>query len=381
MLLAIIFVVLIESGNAIKYADLSSDLKSSKGNLYLEVIPTGETMDNDKLGLAYKQLLSAIETPESNDEIRFVARDRLTFSYNGFFQIKGSSFEVPDHDYKNISYLKPSALAHGKMPSNPYEIVVDEYLLEHLISSTLLSNMVTNYAYFIGKTFSVGDRFSLNITGISIDKSPTIYGYDMVNYARLSSSYRARIVDFETAKMMDPDALAGIESLPLGRSLVNVKYLSLSYAGEDALPKAGYFESDLFDLIINKEDYIVCKKVAAYGRNSMYIVTDGKSAPINHYRDLIAETVESLKDSGIEVKVNMTHRYQDEFDEATKVLNRILFYVRIATIVVMVIALLIIIFSTYLSMINQIGSIAVYRMLGYSRLRLGLIYIIELCRS
>ena len=380
MLLAVIFVTLIESGNAIKYADLSSDLKSSKGNLYLEVIPTGETMDLAKLGLTQLQLLTAVENDERHDDVRFENNDKLIFSYSGFYQIKDSSFEVPGHDFKHISSLKPTSLVHGKMPSSPFEIVVDEYLLEHLVNTTLLSNMVTNYDYFIGKSFTSGARYnySLTITGISREKSPTIYGYDMVNFMRLAPSYRARIVDLETAKKYDPASFESIDELELGTALVNSDYRSVTYIGASDLRQAGYFTNDLFDLVINKEDYFRCKQIVAYGRNSMYIVTDGEPSTIAHYRSLINEVVESLQEFDIGVKVNIVYRYQNEVNEATKTLNSILFYVRIATIVITVIALLVILLSTYLSMLNQIGDIAVYRMLGYSRLRLGLIYIIEL---
>ena len=110
----------------------------------------------------------------------------------------------------------------------------------------------------------------------------------------------------------------------------------------------------------------------------MYIVTDGSRESINYYRSLIDDTIVALKNNDIEIKVNMTHRYQEQANEATSVMSTILFYVKIAAVVIMIIALLIIILSTYLSMLNQIGNIAVYRMLGYSRLRLSLIYIIEL---
>ena len=378
ILLAMVFIVLLESGNAIKCADLSSDLKSSKGNLYLEVLPDGPSMDNYKLGTAQGVLLQTIEGCERHGDVRFSVRDSLAFSYNGFYQIKGSSFKVPDHDLKHISSLKKSSLIAGKMPTNPYEVVVDEYILKNLVNTTLLSNMVTNYNYFIGKELSAGDRYNLTITGICRNESPTMYGDDLLTFMRLDGSYRARIVDIEAAKKLEPEVFADFETPPVGYSLKNYNYSSITYTSSDCLPSINYFSSNLIDVVINKEDYIKCKVVAAQGRNNMYIVTDGSKESIDYYRSLINDTIKQLKTSGIEVKVNMTHRYQDEVNEATSVMNTILFYVKIAALVVMIIALLIIILSTYLSMLNQIGNIAVYRMLGYSRLRLGLIYIIEL---
>ena len=378
MLLAMIFIVLLECGNAIKYADLSGDLTASKGNLFLEVLPDGSRMDNYKLGIAQGVLLSAIEGSDKPADVRFEARDSLAFSYKGFYQIKGSAFKVPEHDFKHISSLKANSLIVGKMPTNPYEIVVDEYLLKNLVNTTLLSNMVTNYSYFVGKTFNDGERYDLTITGICRNESPTIYGQDFITFMRLDGNYRAKILDIETAKKIDPEALASYSEVPAGRSLKSNDYSSLSYVGVDGLPTAGYFNSKLFDLVINQEDYLKCKVLAAKGRNNMYIVTDGSKESINYYRSLIDDTIATLKNNDIEIKVNMTHRYQDQVNEATSVMSTILFYVRIAAVVIMIIALLIIILSTYLSMLNQIGNIAVYRMLGYSRLRLSLIYIIEL---
>ena len=376
MFLSMIFIVLLESANTIKYADLSNDLTSSRGNLCLEVLANGDGMNYDKLSLAYQTVLENVEKAAYQDEVRFQALDTMSFAYSGFHQIKGSAFNVPQHDYKHISSLNEKALVAGNMPSSPYEIVVDEYILEKLVNSTILSNMITNYSYFIGKEFSNAPRYSLTISGICRTQSPTIYGYDLVNFVRLDYNYRAKIVDIETYKSLYPND--PVANLPLlkGQCIKSTNYSLLSYSTN--FETLAYFDSQEYDLIITKEDYATCRKLAAYGRNEMYIVSDGKEQTISFYRSLINETVKQLEDEHILVKINMTHRYQNEVDKATDVLNKISFYVRITAIVIIVIAFLMIVLSTYLSMSHQIGTISVYRMLGYSRFRLGLIYVIEL---
>jgi cell division protein FtsX len=70
--------------------------------------------------------------------------------------------------------------------------------------------------------------------------------------------------------------------------------------------------------------------------------------------------------------------YQEEFDEAVKDLNSLLKVVEIMAIVMGAIALLLIIFSIYLSMLSQIAGIAIYRSLGYSRAFLATAYLVEL---
>ena len=372
MLLTMVFMVLLESANEIKFADLSNDLTSSKGNLYLEVLPNGDGMNYDKLGLAYQTLFDNIENSSLKDEVRFQPTDLLAFSYNGFHQIKGSAFNVPKHDYKHISYLNEKSLISGHLPNNPYEIVVDEYILEKLINTTILSNMITNYDYFIGKEF-YSTNYSFTISGICRTKNPTIYGMDMFNFIRLEYYYRIKVIDIETFNSLYPGVLGS--TLEKGQCYRQKDSLTIRYEDLDTV---GYFDNEEYDLVINKEDYQACRRMAAYGRNKMYIVSDGQDSSISYYQTVIKDTINQLDEMGVPVKVNMTHRYQEEVDKAMVVLNNVSFYIRIVAIVIMVIALLMIILSTYLSMAGQIGTISVYRMLGYSRFRLGLIYVIEL---
>lgn len=373
MLLTMVFMVLLESANEIKFADLSNDLSSSCGNLYLEVLPNGDGMNYDKLGLAYQTLFDNIENSSLKDEVRFQATDSLAFSYNGFHQIKGSAFNVPKHDYKHISSLNESSLVSGHLPTNPYEIVVDEYILEKLINTSILSNMITNYDYFIGKEFYSTTNYSFTISGICRTKNPTIYAMDMFNFVRLEYYYRIKIIDIDTFNSLYPGVLS--PTLEKGKCYRQKDSLTLRY--ED-LETVGYFDNADYELVINKEDYQTCRRIAAYGRNKMYIESDGQESSISYYQKVINDTVNQLDEMEIPVKINLTHRYQEEVDKAMVVFNNVSFYIRIVAIVILVIALLMIILSTYLSMVGQIGAISVYRMLGYSRFRLGLIYIIEL---
>ena len=90
------------------------------------------------------------------------------------------------------------------------------------------------------------------------------------------------------------------------------------------------------------------------------------------------KTVDLLEKRELSVSVTIMNTYQEEVDQATADFRNILNSVEIIGIAIIIIALLLIILSTYLSMLNQISNIAVYRSLGYSRWHLGAAYFFEI---
>lgn len=374
-LLSIVLLVILESINSINNADLSHSLTASRGNLYLDIAPNGASMDTSKLKAGYQALYQNLNSANKGGEVLFDARDTLVFDYQGFYQFKNKKYPLPVQDLKTIESLNKKDLVYGEMPSNSYEIVVDEYLLENFISTSLLKNIVTDYGFFVGKTlYSNYYKYNLTISGVCRTKSPTIYAHHTVNYARLNYQAQVQVIDIDYAKTIYPE-LSQFEVLP-GHCLQNQNYsnITYSYFKCDAL----FPESIPYQLIINAFDYETIRSGAAYNMNLMYIQTDGSVSMMNAYKDIINTTVKNLKNQGIDIKVNIEHRYDLQKEEAVKDLRTILNSVLIISAVIGAVALSLIFVSTYLSMLNQISDIAVYRSLGYSRFFLGMVYFVEL---
>lgn len=373
-ILSVVLLLIVESVNAISNANLSSDLTASKGNLYLDIAPNGENMNSVKLNEAYVTLCEEVDKSDLPGEIGFDARDTLILSYNGFFQFQSRRYLFPIHDYKNIEYFDESTLVYGNLPQNAYEIVIDEYLLENFISTSLLQNIVTDYGYFIDKTIvSSYYNYSFTISGICRTKSPTIYGYKGIQFARLNYAAEVEVIDIDYAKKLHP-SLAGV-TIEKGHCLQNANFSNISY---NFFTTDGFFEDLPYEIIINAEDFTLIKSYAASERNAMFITTDGNPKTIEAFSELVASIIKDLENRDIYVKVDVVHRYQNQYDDAIKDLRNLLNTVTFISIAVGAIALALIIVSTYFSMLNQITDIAVYRSLGYSRFNLGLIYFIEL---
>ena len=379
-LLSIVLLTILESMNSIQNADLSNNLKSSKGNYYIEVAPAGESMNSSKMESTKRYIYRAIRDSGLPGETYFGTRDTLLFTYEGFHQIQGKKYLVPDHDFKDIDSLDKKQLVVGSLPTNNFEIVIDEYILEHFLSNSLLKNVITNYGYFVGKTLESNYYdFEYTIVGISRTKSPTIYGYPFANLFRLSYELNIRLIDIEVAKKEYPSIPELVSAnLAKGSYIYNKPFTSLALAGFTAV-KLTTLPSDFpYHAIINASDFDRVKEAVTGLGGDLYISTDGSAKSLNDYRNLLKETQAELDLMGYEVNIELANRYQEEFDVAVKDLKNLLNVVEIIGMVVGAIALLLIILSVYLSMLSQIGDIAIYRSLGYSRAFLGLAYLVEL---
>lgn len=373
-LMSITLLGLFESINAINNADLSSSLLASKGNLYLNIDGDGKYVTSAELLEASEVILEEVENSTLPGEMFFEFRDSLTFNYSGFQQFQSRSYTLPAQDFKEISTLDTRKLIRGSMPVSNYDIVIDEYVLEKLVNSSLLKNIVTDYGYFVGKTLytSIGS-YELNICGICRTKSPTIYAHRSVDYMRMSSLSRVRMIDIDYAKKLYP-TLEGINLEP-NHCLKNVQFTN---SGLYAQYIDGTFDDLPYDIIINEADYPKAKTVAVSRRELMYIQTDGNEKTIQAYQALVSKVNADLKTRENQSVIKIDYRYQAQYDIATETLQNILGVVKIVAIVVGVIALMFIVLATYLSMLNQISDIAVYRSLGYSSFFLGMIYMVEL---
>ena len=369
--------VLLEGINTIQSADLSEDLSTSQGNLYVEVVPDGDSVVTSHLTYGYQEVANAIDNSDLPGEILFLARDTLYFTYEGFYQIQHEKYRIPFHDFKTMNNFDESTLIFGHLPTNPREVIVDEYVLENLKNSTLLENAITDYGYFVGKTLTSNYyKYELTISGVCRTKNPTIYGHQTVNYLRLSNTAQLNVIDLDYAKTVYPDLLGNINIAP-GHCLRKETYTSgyFDYLEIDSM----YGDEIAYDVIINPVDYQAIRLNAISKANYFYISTNIKNGDFREYIKLIEEVNQHIREvKHYEIKINAEEKYKEEYDKAVADLNSILSVTQLVALIVGGIAILLIIISTYFSMLSQIADIAVYRSLGYSRVFLGLTYFVEL---
>ncbi|MBO4682400.1 MAG: ABC transporter ATP-binding protein/permease [Bacilli bacterium] len=372
--LSVLTVGLMEGFATISKIDLSEDLTASQGNLYLNVTPSSLTTRSWDMDRAAKVIGQYIVTSDLPGEFTLDYADKLYYRYEGFSQIKNQQFAIPTHDFKNINSLDSSFLSYGEMPKNGYEVVVDEYVLSNLVKKSILQNIVTNYGYFVGKTFKSSlYNYEVTISGVCRTENPTIYGYEGLMFARLTRDYEVRVIDLEYAKTLYPE----LENVSIGYNhcLINEEPYSniLSLLAVD-----GTFKDIPYDYIVNKATFDTLKYILASSNGALYVQTDGSEEVVAAYNELMGVAKESLAKQGINVNIEIVHSYELQKEQAVSNFNNILSTVTIVAYVILGVALILVILSTYLSMLSQISDIAVYRSLGYSRSFLGMIYLFEL---
>ena len=376
LIFSAVLMVLMQSVNSIQAADLSSDLSSSKGNLYVEIEPNDPHVDSYRIAIGYRVLTELLLESDLPVELYYESKDRLSFEYPSFYQIQNGKYELPGHDFIDIDYLDSNSLVFGHMPTNPHEVVIDEYVLKKMIGDTLLKTAITDYGYFIDKTLS-SNRFDykLTICGVCRTKSPTIYGYEGLTMLRSYYMTHMDVIDIDYARELYPDLEILKTDLKPGCCYRRTDYINLYLSDYMHTDETFLYDELPYDLVINRSDFDLIKKNTT-DSNDIYLYV------ANHdYRtvQLFADDVKFyLKNIGIDVNINLVHRYQNQYDKAVSDLNDILRITLLIALIVGAIAIVLIIISTYFSMLNQIADIAVYRSLGYSRFYLGLIYFVEL---
>ena len=376
VLMSVVLMSLLQEYNTIVNTDLSDTLTASNGNLYVELIPNADDMTLSKMRYANETLCEEVEN-SSSAEILFDSRDTLIYQYSGFYQIQNKVFAIPAHDFKNIEAFDETTLVYGHMPESNFDIVVDEYVLERLVNTSLLKTVVTDYGHFVDKKFKSNyTNTEFTICGICRTKSPTLYGDISVNFARLSYETRARFIDIDYAKKLNPSFNSF--TIQKGQYLLNSDFVVKDFLYKDMTRVATLDSAVPYDYIVNKEDYSLIKKIVCNESNYMYISTDGKNDSIRSINQLIDNVTNKLASEEVNVKINVTNRYQEQYDKAMATPKNIMLILEIVAVIAVIVAFASIAISTYLSMLSQITDIAVYRSLGYSRLNLGFTYFIEL---
>ena len=373
--LSIVTMALLEGMNTIDGVDLSDALNSSKNNIYITLAVGGYRVDSLKMNEARETICQTILNSGTKDKIFFEAADRLVYEYDGFMQMRQPYIYFPSHDFKDITSLSKRTITYGSMPKKPNEIVIDEYILNNILDDVNVSGFITDYGFFVGKTItSTSYDYEFIVSGVCRTKNPTIYGYEGLNFARLSAASHVDVIDVETAKQYYPEL--GDISVEVGHRLTNENTAHTNlYTFIDDGTFPGYIP---FDHIINKQDFNTIRLDASNKGNDIYLQTNGSSKTIQKYKTMMKSVQNTLTKKNIDVIINVENRYQESRDEAIANLNNIISSVQIVTYVAIGIAFILIVLSTYLSMLNQISDIAVYRSLGYSRSFLGLSYLIEL---
>ncbi len=136
-------------------------------------------IDNDEMRAQIKNLMEEVNKADLDGFAYISASAFMDYQYNGFWQLQDVKSRLEDFSIVPLDVLNKKDIVYGEMPDEPYEIVVDKWVLENFIGGgNEFSNVITSVQHFVGKTLKVSStstQKTLTIVGICDTGEPSMY--------------------------------------------------------------------------------------------------------------------------------------------------------------------------------------------------------------
>ncbi|MGM9900036.1 MAG: ATP-binding cassette domain-containing protein [Bacilli bacterium] len=384
----------VQSMFSANYIDIKN-LASSDSHLYTVNISKGDasTTSTTVLTNAFNSIYNGFRDKYSNISIVPARTYSLNFCYDSFLQVGSTEYRLDNITFVPVDEISDDCLIYGKMPTNPTEIVVDEWVLEKLLSSTNLYNVIP-ISGFINQEFVMKiENVTLTISGIVRTNNNTIYASKWLlldSYPSYMKAYGKKIIPLsEYKKYQEAD-----QSLTLASDEVYTTYnvthgyteninmsinedANMTYKVKD---EVSLFNNCPFDIIVPDEISYqqVLASVMAYNHDkiSLYCQTEEEMQAVISYFDGItkyyAEEAETRMIISHESVYN--NSLKPHYETAKKTVSSRT-VIMVATIFV---SILIIYFSMRSFAIKSIYDMGVYRACGINKGSIILIYGLEM---
>lgn len=148
----------------------------TKDSHYLNVKVAKNAMIRDgQYEEAYRKLLEQIKG--KGGDIYVNPSIFVSYQYDGFWQLESVKSNLQDYSLVTLEHLKESDLIYGVMPKEPYEVVVDRWVLESFMNQdTEIAHVIPNVRHFLGRKLVMQNKdVELTIVGISDTGQPSVY--------------------------------------------------------------------------------------------------------------------------------------------------------------------------------------------------------------
>lgn len=365
IIISALTILLVNSIETYNNIDLALVLTRSKGRLDFELDAADYDINSEAIKVYRQEIVQGLIEADLGGNINFDTYETLNFEYSGFYQYEKKTFSNSSFDFRSKQFISEKDLIYGRMPESRNEIVIDTYFIERFLYNSLLNNVISNYNYFIGKTF-VGEKTKTEykIVGISNTKNPTIYGDDILAIDMLSG-YRISAIYYDEFIQLYPEYAE--YKLEEGQCFKGSYSVKTGFEAVVDLPS-----SMPYKIVINRGEIDVLKYNASYYYKTISIETDGTPEMIENYtaklRELASKYYREADGQRYNlIKVNLYNRYETNFNAATKSAKNLIRVLAIISAVFGVVALIFITLSTVDLINSQIVEIAIMRSLGYPR--------------
>lgn len=312
---------------------------------------------------------------ESMDAVKYMfpksASVNMYLDLNFYYQTSGGAFSILTGDLTDINSISEEDLIMGRMPENPYELVIDKMAAERMLNMGESKQVgINSVEQLIGKPLSLKPMNDFTVVGITDKAEPLIYAEPSLFTDMIYNSYSDRGMDGEentSAKIFQNYETWGEEyTLKKGRLPENDYEVLVPYSKASEMPLnkqietkvngqklkvVGYYENP-----DNSEIYLVNGSTIKYA-----LITESKSF------DVAPSDKESAMSYFQSQNINVKNTYEKEKEEyiaQQKKSTRSTIILGIVMIAVSLVEILLMIRSSFLSRIKEIG---IYRAIGVKK--------------
>ncbi len=295
----------------------------------------------------------------------------MYFDLNFYYQTSGGAFSILTGDLTDINTIDEKDLIMGRMPENPYELVIDKMSADRMLSSGDNKQVgIDSVEQLIGKPLSLKPMNDFTIVGITDKAEPLIYAEPTLFTDMIYNSYSdGGMEGGENAseKIFQNYETWGEEyTLKKGRLPENDYETLVPYSRASEMPLnkqietkvngqklkvVGYYENPN-----NSEIYLVNGNTIKYA-----LITGAKSF------DVAPADKESAMSYFQSQNINVKNAYEKEKEEyitQQRKSTRSTIILGIVMIAVSLVEILLMIRSSFLSRIKEIG---IYRAIGVKK--------------
>lgn len=295
----------------------------------------------------------------------------------GLFRQFGSVKEkLRGFTYVPLEYLDETTLIHGRMPKNAHEIVVDRWVLDNLLEQDgMLQTGISNCNYFLEKQLFYSRKdYSPTIVGICDSGEPALY-MDLAGIASIAPG-STEVICLSDFKALCPAQAAGI-SLNENECIVISNNAGAGYVGKEGQHfKTNSDQMYLITAVVEANTYakIVISDQAldvltrSLLSEYLYIICDNKDA----VKDFLQKDPGSTLNG--KVKIDVIDDYTTAWEEKVGQTQLRLDARTIVTSTVLFLCFIMLYLFQRSQVREQIGMIAVYRLLGIPGRKLGTIF-------
>ena len=394
--LTIMAIQSILTGSKVDYRHLS--YVDSK--LYNVKISSGEVgLTTEQFTKAFNDIYLKIKEDKPEFEIlpisSYQLSSKLNFKVSGYTQIESKEYTLSGYTLMPLSTLDESTIIYGKMPSDGFEIVIDEWLALNLLEENAISNFMS-VSTFVGQTLKLSSsEIEFRISGVARTNNNSAY----LGKWALLSAYPAglkrnsiKVCSISEYQKYDQDYVPNLKDkevvistlLPRQRQEWPYKVGDILTPNKDeiglSIVEIREFPSNCpFNMIISDDAYDeLVRSTILYSHEDLniYVPNEEMKKEVAEFISQIEEKYNSTSDHKIQIEAGSL--YDEDVKEAEVEARKLVTSRTIITLTIVIVTLIIIFFTMKSYAIKNIYTIGVYRAIGINKRSIVSVYFLEI---